>query len=330
MFAKLSMHTIALFSDLEAATWDDKIVDTMNFLQHSVLQVPFFLMMLMKFLSPALDNMFMESLDWVDRTYMQKHASEDPSGLRALYYPTLKQWSHTKPAHQSEKKNKSPLDGLAVFLLRYGRKAGLSLAILGLSYIPFVGKFVLPALSFYYFRAAIGSTPLAIGVFATGLFLPRTFLVRFLQTFFSSRTLMRELLDPYFTRIPFTPSQKKRWFLDREGVLFGFGAGFFLLVKIPLVGVLVYGIAEASTAYLITKITDPPPFPPALASSKTVGERERQKEVERFVEGQVTWTNKKEFLRLPLERLDALNVVEKLTGEGKNTTGEELPQKKFS
>ena len=44
-------------------------------------------------------------------------------------------------------------------------------------------------------------------------------------------------------------------------MLFGFGLGFYVFVKIPLVGVLIYGLAEASTAYLITKITEPP-LPP--------------------------------------------------------------------
>jgi hypothetical protein len=39
--------------------------------------------------------------------------------------------------------------------------------------------------------------------------------------------------------------------------LFGFGVGFYIFLRIPLLGVLIYGIAEASTAYLITKITDP-------------------------------------------------------------------------
>ena len=55
---------------------------------------------------------------------------------------------------------------------------------------------------------------------------------------------------------------------------------------------LIYGIAEASTAYLITKITDPPP-PPS--------------DGEQFAESQVTWKNKQEFLRLPLANLDASN-----------------------
>jgi len=97
-------------------------------------------------------------------------------------------------------------------------------------------------------------------------------------------------------------------------VLFGFGVGFYIFLRIPLLGVLIYGIAEASTAFLITKITDPPP-PPAYS--------------ERFVESQVRWTNKHEFLKLPLADLDAHNI--QTDGEMQNPLyNPEIPGKKFS
>ncbi len=90
--------------------------------------------------------------------------------------------------------------------------------------------------------------------------------------------------------------------------------GFYIFLKIPLLGVLIYGIAEASTAFLITKITDPPP-PPAKS--------------ERFAESQVRWTNKHEFLKLPLANLDAHNVhTDDLKQNPLHIS--ELPEKKFS
>jgi hypothetical protein len=52
-------------------------------------------------------------------------------------------------------------------------------------------------------------------------------------------------------------------------------------------------VAEASTAYLITKVTDPPPPP-----SESAG----------FAETQTQWRNKSQFLRLPLANLDADHV----------------------
>ncbi|KAI9722869.1 MAG: hypothetical protein M1828_004435 [Chrysothrix sp. TS-e1954] len=310
--ARIIFWFLDLFTNLEAYTWDDKVVDSLMFLQHSVLQVPFFLMSLMKFITPALDNMFMESLDWVDRTYVMKHQSEDPSGLRAMYYPTLREYENYKAPRKDQPLKQGAINGITAFLVRYGRKAGFSLAIYLLTFVPYVGKLVLPAVSFYYFNNAVGPKP-AIAIFASGLVLPKRYLVRFLQTYFSSRSLMRELLDPYFSRIHFSRTQKKHWFLDREGVLFGFGVGFFLMVKIPLVGVLVYGIAEASTAYLITKITDPPP-PPA--------------EQEQFVESQVTWKNKNKFLTLPLDKLDANNILSSSTAQ--SSQGAEMPKKAFT
>ena len=101
-------------------------------------------------------------------------------------------------------------------------------------------------------------------------------------------------LEPYFSRIRFSREDKRRWFHDREGVLFGFGVGFYIFLKIPLLGVLIYGIAEASTAYLITKITDPPPAPSNSDAS--------------FSKSQVRWTNKNAFLHLPLGSLDTHNI----------------------
>lgn len=136
---------------------------------------------------------------------------------------------------------------------------------------------------------------------------------------------MSTKLQPYFTRIRFTPDQKQQFFRDREGVLFGFAAMFYLFLKIPLLGVLVYGIAEASTAYLVTKITDPPP-PPAYS--------------EKFAASQARWTNKHEFLRLGVGDLDAYNVTSDGTSlpgslpassrNGISDAGVEVTMKKYS
>lgn len=285
---KASLWAFSFAVDFEAATWDDKLVGGLDFIANSVLQVPFFLMSLMRYITPTLDHMFMDSLQWVDHTYTQKHKSEDPRTLRAMYYPNLQMYS----THGDISKRRSPKDAALAFLIRFGRRAAISLVIYMLSYLPLVGRFVLPAASFYTLNNALGPLPAAI-IFGSGIFLPRKYLVVFLQSYFSSRSLMRELLEPYFSRIQFNKEQKRRWFRDREGLLFGFGVGFYIFLKIPLLGVLIYGVAEASTAYLITKITDPPASPT---------------DSDQFAESQTRWTNKHEFLRLPLANLDAHNV----------------------
>ncbi|KAH0566384.1 hypothetical protein GP486_000206 [Trichoglossum hirsutum] len=282
---KVLLWFMSFFVSEQAMTWDDHIISGLDFIENSVLQVPFFLMSLMRYITPTLDEMFMESLQWVDGTYMKKHKSEDPKGFRPAYYPNLRLYS----VNGNKGPRRSPFDKVLAFATRSGRRAGISLVIYIASYLPVIGRFVLPAASFYTFNKAVGLTPAAV-VFGGGLFLPRKYLVIFLQSYFSSRSLMRELLEPYFSRIRFSKEQKAKWFRDREGLLFGFGVGFYLLIKIPLLGVLVYGIAEASTAYLITKITDAPP-PPS--------------ESEWFADTQIQWKNKSQFLKLPLAHLDA-------------------------
>ena len=229
----------------------------------------------------------MQSLQWVDMTYVQKHKHENPSNLREMYYPNLKAYRATDGSTHTT----STAEAVSMFFYRFARKGSISLAVFALSYLPYVGRFILPAASFYTFNNAVGLGP-ATAIFGSGIFLPRRYLVIFLQSYFASRSLMRELLEPYFARVHFTKEQKRNWFRSREGVLFGFGLGFYILIRVPLVGVLVYGIAEASTAYLITKITDPPP-PPT--------------EMKEFAVSQQTWTNKHEFLSLSLANIDTIH-----------------------
>ena len=132
----------------------------------------------------------MDSLQWVDQTYVQKHKSEDPKHLRSMYYPNMRLYA----THGATSVHKSPVDATLAFLKRFGRRAGISLAIYVLSYVPVVGRFVLPLASFYTFNKAVGPIPATV-VFGGGLFLPRRYLVVFLQSYFSSRSLMRELVS---------------------------------------------------------------------------------------------------------------------------------------
>ncbi|KAI1385306.1 transmembrane protein UsgS [Hypoxylon trugodes] len=288
---KLLLGFLSMIFDLDKATWDDTLVNGLDLIANHVLQIPLFLMTLMRYMTPALDDMFMDSLRWVDMTYVQKHKNEDPDSLRDMYYPNLSKYKQKDGSTHSS----STSDKIGIFLYRFALKAATSLAIFALSYVPYIGRLVLPAVSFYTFNKAVGLGPAAL-IFGTGIFLPKRYLVIFLQTYFASRSLMRALLEPYFARIHFSKEQKRDWFRSREGLLFGFGIGFYILLRVPLLGVLIYGIAEASTAYLITKITDPPPSPKAPRS-----------ETEGFMTNQLVWRNKHEFLNLPLEKLDSIH-----------------------
>ncbi|KAI1430683.1 formamidase [Xylaria sp. CBS 124048] len=307
---KLSLHICSFIFDLDRAGWDSHLVDGLDLIANHVLQIPLFLMTLMRYMTPTLDDMFMDSLLWVDKTYASKHKHDNPEDLREMYYPNLSQYKHKKDVARPKGSSKDTTM-LMMFMKRFLRKAGISLAIFVLSYTPYVGKLVLPAASFYTFKRAVGLGPAAV-IFGTGIFLPRRYLIIFLQTYFASRSLVRELLEPYFKRIPMSSEQKKNWFRSREGLLFGFGIGFYILLRVPLLGVLIYGIAEASTAYLITKITDPPPPPEATLQQQ-----------EEFIAGQQVWRNKHEFLGLSLANLDAARTIRTASKVDLNTPASE-------
>ncbi|KAH6844833.1 formamidase [Chaetomium sp. MPI-CAGE-AT-0009] len=285
---KVLLWFLSLIFPLDRVSWDDSLVNGLSFIEEHVLQAPLFFMSLMRYITPTLDDLFMISLRWVDQTYAQKHKHDpDPSRLRAMYYPQMRLYR----AADGRTHSTSAAESVTLFLYRFARRGALSLAIFAASYIPYVGRLVLPAASFWTFNKAVGLGPASV-IFGTGVFLPRRYLVIFLQSYFSSRSLMRELLEPYFARIKFTPEEKRKWFRSREGLLFGFGIGFYVLLRVPLLGVLIYGIAEASTAYLITKVSDPPPPP-----SESQG----------FAQSQTEWRNKQKFLSLSLANLDALH-----------------------
>jgi hypothetical protein len=48
---------ISFFVSLDTVTWDDTVVGGLDFVAEYVLQVPFFLMALMRYVVPTLDNL---------------------------------------------------------------------------------------------------------------------------------------------------------------------------------------------------------------------------------------------------------------------------------
>jgi hypothetical protein len=136
---KSLLRFLGLFMDLESVTWDDDIVSGLEFIENSVLQVPVFLMSAMRYLVPSLDEMFMQSLDWVDRTYLAKHASDDPRTLRALYYPNLRMYGTVRVASHGGTLSAKVL--VLPFLTRYARRAGISITVYCASFLPVVGRY---------------------------------------------------------------------------------------------------------------------------------------------------------------------------------------------
>lgn len=53
---------VSLFYPLESVYWDDTIINGLGFIEEYVLQIPLFLMTLMRYVVPTLDNLYVFNL----------------------------------------------------------------------------------------------------------------------------------------------------------------------------------------------------------------------------------------------------------------------------
>lgn len=222
------------------------------------------------------------------------------------------------------------------FLRRSLRRSAFSMGLYFLSFVPVLGRLVMPVASFYSFNNVVG-TPTAVAIFAVGYTLPRRFMVKFITVFWGGRSLVRELLAPYFTRLPFSKSEREHWYRAREGIMFGFGAVFYLFIKTPFIGIVAYGIAEASTAYLVTKVSEPPPLPPgAVIAAKSGSEVSGSHAAEQqWVRNELIWTNSKNLLSGTALQLDGFGTTPDIVpgawaASSATTTATELKQEAAS
>jgi hypothetical protein len=54
---RCAVWILGLIFDLRHSHWDDELIQGLEFLEHAVLQVPFFLMTMMRYITPTLDNL---------------------------------------------------------------------------------------------------------------------------------------------------------------------------------------------------------------------------------------------------------------------------------
>jgi hypothetical protein len=65
------LWVLSFVVNFEHATWDEKVINGLDFMQNYVLQVPLFLMTLMRYVTPTLDNM------WVPLLALHFHSYAD-------------------------------------------------------------------------------------------------------------------------------------------------------------------------------------------------------------------------------------------------------------
>ncbi|CAG8470066.1 2837_t:CDS:2 [Paraglomus occultum] len=228
--------------------------DFSSWVANWVFNLPLFGLLFMRYIYPEpLDSLFLESLRQVDYQYLKKH--NDESDLRPAYAPLLEKYDNTI----------NYWDEMKRYIKRTLIQMRNATALYMLSFIPLVGRMVYPAASAWYLINLLGLYPAcAVGVLMYITPGTKYLAIVFLETLNVTRTLTREVLEPYFSRIKFGNEEKKEWFKEREGILLGFSIAFYPLIRLPLLGMFFFGIAQAAAALLLVKVTDPPPPPEDL------------------------------------------------------------------
>lgn len=55
---KFAIWVTSCFVSLESVTWDESVINGLDFMAEYVLQIPFFLMVLMRYIVPTLDELY--------------------------------------------------------------------------------------------------------------------------------------------------------------------------------------------------------------------------------------------------------------------------------
>lgn len=86
-----------------------------------------------------------------------------------------------------------------------------------------------------------------------------------LQTYLTSRSIGWEMLDPYFDKLGWRFDDQRRFVDAHRGQLVGFGLPIALLMMIPIVGPLIFGLAQAAAAVLVGDVLERQHEPSASA-----------------------------------------------------------------
>ncbi len=78
-----------------------------------------------------------------------------------------------------------------------------------------------------------------------------------LQAYFTARALGWELLDPWFDKLEMQFDAQHDYVRRHRAAIVGFGFPLGLVMAVPLVGPLVFGLAQAAAGVLVTEVLDP-------------------------------------------------------------------------
>jgi uncharacterized protein involved in cysteine biosynthesis len=97
----------------------------------------------------------------------------------------------------------------------------------------------------------------SIGVFALS-FVPLVGAVvaPLLQTWITARALSWELLEPYFDKLALDRRGQARVLDEHRTITVGFAVPFVFVMAVPILGPLVYGLAQGAAALLVAEVLE--------------------------------------------------------------------------
>ncbi|KAF7721654.1 hypothetical protein EC973_004330 [Apophysomyces ossiformis] len=202
---------------------------------------PFMALLFMRYAYPKpLDDIFMESLRFVDRCHPGR-----PPYAEVLSRERFRN-NYWKSADDFSK----------------GVRAKVRLFVLGVfvllaSGLPKVGPLVLPIAGAYASFHSLGNKQ-GIVIGACFFFISHHTAMKLLHALVVMRALMRQMFDPYFARMDMNRIDRRRWLQRRKELLFAFSALTYFLTHIPYIAFIGYGISQATAAYMLTTVVDPP------------------------------------------------------------------------
>eukprot|EP01089_Gocevia_fonbrunei_P012118 TRINITY_DN2776_c0_g1_i2.p1 TRINITY_DN2776_c0_g1~~TRINITY_DN2776_c0_g1_i2.p1 ORF type:complete len:255 (-),score=16.35 TRINITY_DN2776_c0_g1_i2:60-824(-) len=148
---------------------------------------------------------------------------------------------------------------LVIFIRRMAKLIGLAILLNIWGKIPYFGLLALPAAQFYITKNTFGVNPaivLTIFQLAPLPFISTATKIFIVKFWIASVALSRELLEPFFSRLDDYRRDVPRIRHKNYALLFGFALPFAIILGIPILGPLSYGLAQASVATLVIELVN--------------------------------------------------------------------------
>lgn len=88
------------------------------------------------------------------------------------------------------------------------------------------------------------------------------------QAYLTSRAMSWELLDPYFDKLQWRYADQRRLVAQRRGAMVGFGLPIAVVMMVPIVGPLVFGLAQAAAAVFVAEVIEATPIASATSTAE--------------------------------------------------------------